>query len=158
MKIWKLAILGTVVTAAGAAVFLGSRKAAAAEASTKGFKVSADCKSIEIVNEGEAQAAVTAAALASFRDMDEPASDLLDRALDIMFAKCAPLGGDTQVKAKNYPAVSLAVVRTALAGQSVGDVADAAKSGNFELVGAAGEALGNSVQGLLNQGVFGGLR
>lgn len=83
MKIWTfLAVAGAVVTVGGA-VFLFTRDAAAASAGRKGFKVSADCTSVEVVDEDAAKEALIAGATANFHGMDQKAIDLIILALGV---------------------------------------------------------------------------
>lgn len=90
MKIWTfLAVAGAVVTVGGA-VFLFTRDAAAASAGRKAFKVSADCTSVEIVDEEAAKEALVAGATANFQNMQQRAIDLIILALGVAIrdSKC----------------------------------------------------------------------
>jgi hypothetical protein len=115
--------LGLIVAAGiGAVVFLGSRKAVAAETAKTAFKIAPDCKRIEVIDEAEAKSAIIAAALGEFHGKNEPAVALLDRVGTTLFPQCGVLADDTLIDAPGYPTVPLSLIKGGLTGKSVGDL------------------------------------
>lgn len=145
MKVLKfLAIAGAVITIGGA-VFIFSRPAAARAAGAKAFKVSADCTSVEIVDEEEAKAALTSAATIAFQGMDGKAIDLIVRALGFAIPQC-PI--NDYMKISGIPGVPFGVtigeLRAIVGDRTVQEVADLAAQGQLPgvpgMVGASPDA------------------
>lgn len=135
---WKIGIGLTIATVVGTVVFFGSRKAAAASSAKKAFLVSDDCKRIEMVDRDAAESALIAAATVSFRSMDEPAGDLLDRVLGTMFPQCKiendlvfVVPSSIGITAGQNVEVPLGLMKLALHGKTVGDIKTMAESGNM---------------------------
>lgn len=89
MKTWQLLVGGVLVAGVGAAVFFATRRAAAADAGKRAFRVDAGCTKVETLDVDAAKAAVNAAALAEFRSKDERAIDFFARVVKIVIG-CTP--------------------------------------------------------------------
>lgn len=134
MKILKtLAIVGAVVTV-GTAVFVFSRPAAAKAAGAKGFKVDAKCTLVEIVDEEQAKAALTAAATIAFQGMDGRADELLVRALGFAIPQC-PI--NDYMKITGIPGVPFGVtigeIKAIVGTRTVGEIAELAAQGGLPM-------------------------
>lgn len=142
----------TLAAAIGGGVFFFTRGAAAASSAKQAFKVTG-CKKIELLDADAAEQAITAAAIASFRGMDEPAAALLDRVVGTMFPDCPDLANEGSVVvpgATMFPGipsefagkeVPLSVLKLLLVGQSVADVKKA-----LEKAGKVTTALGGAAE------------
>lgn len=84
MKVWHVAVAATAVAVVGGAVFLFSRPAAARDAGLRAFEVSADCKSVRVIDPKAAEDALRAAGIAVFRGMDMPAMEFLRKAIKLV--------------------------------------------------------------------------
>lgn len=135
--VWKVGLGLTVATLVGAAVFLGSRKAAAQDAAKKAFKVSDDCTTVELVDPKAAQDAIMAAGIIELRGTDEPAIDLAERIFNTMLAPCT-IGLTTVFKAQGKT-VPWIVVKILIGNKTVAELRDAYQNGTLELPVGAGE-------------------
>lgn len=88
MKLWKAIALGGALLGIGGSIYLFSRPAAAAAAGKRAFKVSADCTSVQIVDEEAAKQALVAAAMVHFHGLDQPAMELIVLALGTAIPQC----------------------------------------------------------------------
>lgn len=137
MKIWKaLAIAGAVITVGGA-VFIFSRPAAAKAAGAKAFKVTADCTTVEIVDEEAAKSALMAAGTIAFKGLDQPAMELIVSALGYAIPQC-PI--NDYMKISGVPGVPFGVtigeLRQIVGDKSIGEIQELAAKG--ELPGVPG--------------------
>ena len=135
MKAWLKVALGlTAAATIGTAVFVFSRPAAAKAAGAKGFKVSADCTSVEIIDEEAAKAALTAAATIAFKGMDGRADELLVRALGFAIPQC-PI--NDYMKITGIPGVPFGVtigeVRAIVGTKTVEEVQELAAQGGLPM-------------------------
>lgn len=132
--IWKgLAIAGAVLTV-GTAVFVFSRPAAAKAAGAKAFKVSDDCKSVEIIDEEAAKSALIAAATIAFKGMDQPAIELIVSALGYAIPQC-PI--NDYMKITGIPGVpfglTIGEVRAIVGTKTVAEVQELAAQGGLPM-------------------------
>lgn len=134
--VWKVGLGLTVATLVGAAVFLGSRKAAAQDAAKKAFKVSDDCTTVELIDPKAAQDAIMAAGILELRGTDEPAVDFAERIFNTMLAPCTI--GATTVFVAQGKTVPWLIVKILLGNKSVAEVRDAYQNGTLDLPVGAG--------------------
>lgn len=138
MSFWKITLGVTAVSIVGGAVFLATRKASAKKAASKAFKINADCSLVELISEDDARQAILDAGLASFQGTDEPAIDLLNRALKVMFPQCKSY--DDMVFRVHRDGLTydipIGLVRLPLLGKTVGDLKKIAESGKLDFVGS----------------------
>lgn len=121
MKAWQVGLGLALAAGIGAAVFLGTRKAAAADAGKKAFKVDAGCTKIEVVDADAAKSALQAAAMAEFRGRDEPARDYATRVAAIVLG-CKPSSGTMISGVPGQGGISWGSVLSKLGDRSVGSL------------------------------------
>lgn len=142
----KIGLGVTVAAGIGVAVFLGSRKAAAASAAKTAFKVT-DCRYIEMIDQDAAMQALIASAIAEYNGDDEMAAAFLDRVLPVLFPEC-PNIADATIKVPSIPEVPpefrgkeipLPALRLGMVvlGLTVGDL----REGKMPKLGASQESL-----------------
>lgn len=138
MKTWAKITIGTfIVTAAGTMIFLGTRKAAAADDAARGFAIGKDCARASVTDEKYAKSSVFNAALISLQGMDEPAEDLLMRVLGTMWPQCAGKFTDAfTIDVPGMPPMTLGAIKVLMAGKTVGELKAAYESGKFDKLGA----------------------
>ncbi len=146
MKVLKwLAIAGAVVTVGGA-VFIFSRPAAAKAAGAKAFRVSADCTSIEIVDEEAAKSALIAAGTIAFKGESQSAMELIVLGLGYAIPQC-PI--NDYVKISGIPGVPIGItigeIRSIVGDKTVAELMELAAQGGLPgvpgMVGASPEAV-----------------
>lgn len=155
----------TAIGVVGGVVFFATREAKAQEAASKAFKVSPDCKTIEVIDMAEAKLAVEAAAVASFRGTGELARDFIDRAFGILtrdFPQCPkPLPGETIIKVQGQMPMPIAAVRAVIGDRTLDELKTMVESGDisiggFNLEGSSGR--GQSFRDMILQAAVGAVQ
>lgn len=137
MKTWiKIALGGSAVILAGGAVFFATRSAAAQESAAKAFEVSADCRTVRVIDEEAAVAAIKNAALVTFRGLDEPANDLMLRTIKFL-TKCEPTDDMLIVNSPAGVNMTVGQAKAIIGDKTVGQVMEQAalREQSFDLNG-----------------------
>lgn len=133
MKAWQIGVGFAIALGVGTAVFLGTRKASAAAAGAKAFRVDADCRKVETLDLDAAKAAVQAAAMAEFRGQDEKAIDFAYRVVSLVIG-CRPSNLTMFVGLPGtVGGISWESVKSQIGDRTVAELAQLAASGGVQM-------------------------
>lgn len=133
MKAWHAVVGLGLAVGIGAAVFFGTRKAAAADAGAKAFRVDPGCKKVETLDLDAAKAAVQAAVMAELRSKDEKAIDFLERTIKLVIG-CTPTDETMFVGLPGSAGgLSWGSLRTMVGDRTVAELAQLAAEGGLQM-------------------------